>query len=72
MARDKALEDAIKFAGGVGALAEELGITQAAVSQWERVPPLQVIGVERATKGRVTRYKLRPDIYPLEDASARK
>jgi DNA-binding transcriptional regulator YdaS (Cro superfamily) len=72
MAREKALEDAIKFAGGVGALAEELGISQAAVSQWERVPPLQVIAVEKATKGRVTRYKLRPDIYPLEDASARK
>jgi transcriptional regulator with XRE-family HTH domain len=35
--------DAIKWAGGVSALAERLGITQPAVSQWEdnEVPELQ-------------------------------
>lgn len=34
-------DQAVKWAGGVTALAERLGITQSAVSQWEEVPELQ-------------------------------
>jgi len=49
-------------------LADQLGITQGAVSQWLRrgVPPGRVIAIERATGGKVTRHELRPDLYPIE------
>ena len=34
-------EEALKWAGGTVALAERLGITPSAVSQWTEVPELQ-------------------------------
>jgi DNA-binding transcriptional regulator YdaS (Cro superfamily) len=50
-----------KFAGLVG-------VTQSMVSQWiNGVRPIaaeKVIPIEGATKGRVSRHELRPDIYP--------
>ena len=67
--RKEALERAIKRAGGVAALAAPLGITAQAVSQWDEVPPLRVIAVERATG--VSRSELRPDLYPPEVVEAR-
>jgi DNA-binding transcriptional regulator YdaS (Cro superfamily) len=62
--RDSALTRAIKEAGGVGLLAKRLGIKPQAVSQWDEVPPLRVLDVERASG--VTRQELRPDLYPVE------
>lgn len=41
-------------------------ITYQAVQKWVRsgeVPPLRCIPAEQATKGEVTRYDLRPDIF---------
>jgi DNA-binding transcriptional regulator YdaS (Cro superfamily) len=67
--RKDALERAIKAAGGLAALAEPLGITAQAISQWDEVPPLRVLAVERATG--VPRTELRPDLYPTEPAEAR-
>ena len=64
--RTPALKRAIKAAGGVAPLASRLGLTVQAVSQWERVPPLRVIAVERFTG--VSRSQLRPDLYPEEAA----
>jgi len=61
MAKDKVLRDVLRLIGGTRALARELGIDHAAVSRWERVPPLRVLEVERITG--VSRYRLRPDVY---------
>lgn len=62
--KDPALERAIKAVGTSNELAGRLGVTPQALSQWDRVPPLRVIDVERATG--VPRQELRPDIYPPE------
>jgi DNA-binding transcriptional regulator YdaS (Cro superfamily) len=59
--KDEGLALAIKAAGTGKALAEMLGISQSAVSQWKKVPAERVIEVERVTK--VSRTKLRPDLY---------
>ena len=63
-----ALKRAIEAVGGPGILAGRLGITVQAVSQWEEVPPLRVIAVERASG--ISRYELRPDLYPSEGLRA--
>lgn len=55
--------------GGNGRLADALGISPAAVSQWRKCPATRVIAVERATEGRVTRHDLRPDLYPEDEPS---
>ncbi len=60
---EKACATARKLVGTVR-LAKFLGITPGAVSQWKRVPPEHVIRVEQATQAQVTRYDLRPDLYP--------
>jgi DNA-binding transcriptional regulator YdaS (Cro superfamily) len=60
---NKSLEIAKDRAGGASGLARLLGrISPQAVSQWTRVPAERVIEVERVTG--VSRYELRPDIYP--------
>ena len=64
-----ALERAVLAAGGPSALAAQLGIKPQAISQWDEVPPLRVLAVERITG--VPRNELRPDLYPVEPAEAR-
>jgi len=59
--RDAGLDEAIRAAGGVGALARKIGISQPSVSNWARVPAERVIPVEDATG--VSRAVLRPDLY---------
>jgi len=59
--RDEGLEEAIRAAGGVGALARSIGISQPSVSNWSRIPAERVLGVEEATG--VNRAILRPDLY---------
>jgi TorA maturation chaperone TorD len=59
--RDLGLEEAIRSAGGVGALARKIGISQPSVSNWLRVPAERVLSVEAATG--VSRAVLRPDLY---------
>lgn len=61
--REKGLEQAIRAAGGVGALSRALGLTQPSVSNWRRVPAERVLAVETATG--VLRFALRPDLYPM-------
>jgi len=65
--KDEALKRAIEAAGTGDKLATDLGITPQALSQWDRVPPLRVLEVERITG--VPRHELRPDIYPAPDAA---
>jgi len=59
--RDAGLEEAIRVAGGVGTLAQKIGISQPSVSNWSRVPAERVVSVEAATG--VARATLRPDLY---------
>jgi DNA-binding transcriptional regulator YdaS (Cro superfamily) len=67
--RKAALERAIKAVGGLAGLASPLGISMQAISQWDEVPPLRVLAVERISG--VSRHDLRPDLYPLEPVEAR-
>ena len=67
--RSDALKRAIKAVGGPAKLAAPLGISVQAISQWDEVPPLRVLAVERVSG--VSRYELRPDLYPLESAGVR-
>ncbi len=64
--RHPGLDEAIRAAGGVGALARRIGIAQPSVSNWSRVPAERVIAVEAATG--VQRMVLRPDLYGLAGA----
>src|SRR5262245_25683966 len=59
--RDAGLEEAIRVAGGVGALAQKIGISQPSVSNWSRVPAERVVSVEAVTG--IARSVLRPDLY---------
>ena len=63
--KSAALQRAIKQVGGLAKLAEPLGISMQAVSQWDEVPPLRVLAVESLTG--VPRHELRPDLYPLAE-----
>jgi DNA-binding transcriptional regulator YdaS (Cro superfamily) len=64
--RKEALKRAIEAAGSPAALARSLGISAQAVSQWDEVPPLRVIAVEKVSG--IPRHELRPDLYPAEEA----
>src|SRR3954447_20053947 len=66
--RDEGLDEAIRVAGGVGALARKIGISQPSVSNWARIPAERVLSVEAATG--VSRTILRPDLYGNEPAAA--
>src|SRR5437660_10543901 len=62
--RDVGLDEAIRVAGGIGALARKIGISQPSVSNWSRIPAERVLSVEEATG--VSRETLRPDLYARE------
>ena len=64
--RDDGLDEAIRVAGGVGALARKIGISQPSVSNWARIPAERVLSVEAATG--VNRTILRPDLYDGDQA----
>src|SRR5262247_2041501 len=59
--RDPGLDRAIAAAGGVGALARKIGISQPSVSNWSRIPAERVLTVEAVTG--LDRSVLRPDLY---------
>jgi DNA-binding transcriptional regulator YdaS (Cro superfamily) len=59
--REEGVRLAIEKAGGVNALARELGMTGAALSVWRRVPAHRILQVEAVTG--IPREKLRPDLY---------
>lgn len=66
--RDLGLDEAIRAAGGVGALARKIGISQPSVSNWPRVPAERVLQVEAATG--IDRAMLRPDLYAQPSGTA--
>ena len=59
--RSGALEAVLQETGTLAKLAKQLGISRAAISQWQEVPVHRVLEVEKITG--VSRYQLRPDIY---------
>lgn len=63
---------AIDVVGGITKLALAIGVKPPTVSQWRtgkrRVPAERVLAIERATRGKITRHELRPDIYPRNAA----
>jgi len=55
--------------GNVSRLARACDVRRQAVQQWIAkgyVPAEQVLSVEAAVEGRVTRFDLRPDLHPTE------
>lgn len=62
--KKEALKRAVENVGGQAKFARLIGVTAQAVSQWDEVPPLRVLAVERVSG--VSRNELRPDLYPLE------
>jgi DNA-binding transcriptional regulator YdaS (Cro superfamily) len=48
-------------AGGMRALARELGINYQAIQTWKRIPAERVLAVETITG--IPREQLRPDLY---------
>lgn len=61
------LQKAIGVAGGQTALARALGVRQGHVWAWlnrtGKVPANHCLRIEEVTKGKVTRYDLRPDVF---------
>ena len=68
--RDTGLDEAIRAAGGVGALARKIGISQPSVSNWSRIPAERVLAVEAATG--IDRSVLRPDLYSEQSSEWRR
>jgi DNA-binding transcriptional regulator YdaS (Cro superfamily) len=54
-------------------LARRVGVSPGMVWQWlngrRRIAAENVLSIEEATGGAVTRYELRPDLYPLNQSS---
>lgn len=53
--------------GLISRIAAELGISQSAVSMWERVPAERVVEVERISG--IPRHRLRPDLHLPPDSA---
>ena len=66
--RNSGLDQAIRAAGGVGALARQIGISQPSLSNWQCVPAERVLAVESITG--IDRAVLRPDLYGAADPDA--
>lgn len=60
-----ALERAIEIVGSQAKLAEIVGVSPMAVTQWKirGVPAGRCIPIEQAVGAVVTRYELRPDVF---------
>jgi pyruvate kinase len=65
--RDQCLDRLMQIRGATKRLAEGLGISTAAVSQWERVPRDRV--VQAAAILGVSPEELRPDLYEPAEAA---
>lgn len=61
----------VAILGSQRALAVACGVSDQAVVKWRRrIPAERVLQIEAAVSQRVTRYELRPDLYPPEGAAA--
>jgi DNA-binding transcriptional regulator YdaS (Cro superfamily) len=70
---ESALHRAVEIAGGQSKLARLIEVSQQNLWWWlhktKRVPAEYVLPIERATHGAVTRYELRPDLYPPDESA---
>ncbi|MFW9929142.1 MAG: transcriptional regulator [Candidatus Thorarchaeota archaeon] len=59
------LKYALSLVGGAMKFAEMRGVSRQAVYSWfkQGIPKKHVLALEEATKGKVSRYELRPDLY---------
>lgn len=68
-----ALHRAKDILGGQSAIARAVGVKQPSVHrilhEGKSVPAKWCIPIERATRGKVTRHELRPDLYPIDEQS---
>jgi hypothetical protein len=64
---EEALQEAIRRVGGLNAVARALDIKAQSVIKWRVTPVLRVIPLEKLSG--VPRYRLRPDIYPVNEAA---
>ncbi len=67
LAFKKAVTILKKMGYGQRHLAKELGVSQSVISKWlvrRQIPAEYVLRIEAITMGDVTRYELRPDLYP--------
>jgi DNA-binding transcriptional regulator YdaS (Cro superfamily) len=66
----EALEEAIEILGGQSAFARAIGVKQGHVYYWVNkkgcIPAEYAIPAEVATNLRVTRNRLRPDLWPID------
>ncbi len=64
----KALEKAVEIAGGQSALGRLIDRDQKAIWAWinttQKVPAEDVLKIEQAVEGKVSKHDLRPDVYP--------
>ena len=60
------VKKAIKIAGGVGALAERMGVAYQAVQRYrdKKLPANRVIAMCAAVDWRITPHQLAPELYP--------
>jgi DNA-binding transcriptional regulator YdaS (Cro superfamily) len=67
---DLLLQDLIRISaelsGGMAAMTKKLGVARSAPYSWKRIPADRVLQIEAATGGRMSRYTLRPDLYPRD------
>lgn len=72
MTTSTALDKAISITGNVNLLAKAVGVSHTAAQKWERkgfIPPTSILRVEKALKGRVTRYELIDDFFSKQGAT---
>src|SRR3954469_10986342 len=67
--RDPILDDLLNRRGTGAKIATALGITPAAVSQWQRIPADRVAELSRLLD--LPPYQLRPDLYPAPEGKLR-
>jgi len=66
MEKESAISKACRLLGGQAALAKAIGISPQAVHKWltnGKPPAERVLQIEKAVKGKVSRYELRPDVF---------
>lgn len=63
----EALQRAVEIVGGQTAMARICNVQQPHVWNWlnksEKAPAEKVLAIEEATKGQISRYALRPDVF---------